>query len=95
MIFDRGRGSIRGSYSKFDFQEASAFPIEASNDRNYNAEVRYAINSKIGAFWRYDAEDHNNYVEPPKDALLYRTKSFSGGISGQFLGGNGGVSWVD
>lgn len=95
MIFDRGRGSIRGSYSKFDFQEASEFPNEASNDRNYNAEVRYAINPKVGAFWRYDAADHNNYLEAPKDPYLYRTKSFSGGISGQFLGGNGGVTWVD
>lgn len=95
VIFGGGRGSLRGNFSKYTFVEPSQFPTPDSHERKVDGMATYAITPKIGAFFTFEAAEHENNLELPKLPYDFRTKSFGGGLQGEILGGNAAITLVD
>jgi predicted porin len=95
IILGGGRASLRGNFGRHTFVEPSQFPTPDSHERKVGGTAAYAITPKIGAFFTYEAAEHENNLELPKLPYDLRTKSFGGGLQGEVFGGNAAVTLVD
>lgn len=82
-------GRLSASWSDSNHVSLDPAPTDVleSGNRTVEANVSAALTPKIAAYWSYRERKVNQYPEVPYTPRRGRTKSFTGGISGEVLGG--------
>jgi len=92
ISFNRGHTVVRGSHKDYGYYAADFRPAPKSTERESEVTVEHAFTPHLGGFFTYRTnEEHNRYPAPRVDDQS-RTRFYAGGIQGQVLGGNLGVT---
>ena len=95
VVLNHGHTVVRGSKKDYGFYVFDWRNVDRSQENETEVVVDHSFTPKIGGFFKYNAKERQGEYPVPRDRDKTRTRTFSGGVQGDVLGGNLGVSYSD
>lgn len=93
LMFANGNLEVR--YGETDYRDVTPVLTPDSNRKDLELRAQYALREDLGVYWQYQRRTKEQNFEAPKPTRRSRVQNFAGGIQGELLGGNAGLTIGD